>query len=409
MTALRIGIAHAALDAAPGGAERLLATHVRLLVEEGHDVRVTAFRGDAGVWAGRLHGAELRCLNPRSDRLLRHPQAAAGRWLATRHEDRDVVIAHNFPASTLLGTLGIPARKVWYCHEPPRQLHPEASPRLARALRDGVELRAVAKFDKWMHPPRRSRTGLFAKRETAGIDREGIAGIDAIWANSAATAAAVRAVYGRDAEVIHPASTIAEAADAGGSDELAPARRPGLRVVTVSRLSDIKNLDGLLLGFARYVHEHDGEATLDVVGSGPERTFLERLAERQGIAGAVRFRGHLPDDELRGVMSGCSAFAALPFDEPFGMVFTEAAAAGLLVLGPDHGGPLEILAGGRLGRLADPADPASIRDALLDLADTPQPEQRRRREELRRRCASLYGLSALREKLARHIRSILSP
>jgi glycosyltransferase involved in cell wall biosynthesis len=57
-------------------------------------------------------------------------------------------------------------------------------------------------------------------------------------------------------------------------------------------------------------------------------------------------------------------FALLPVDEPFGMVFPEAAARGLLLVGPDHGGPLEILDGGRLGFSCDPFSPEAVAEAF---------------------------------------------
>jgi len=45
-------------------------------------------------------------------------------------------------------------------------------------------------------------------------------------------------------------------------------------------------------------------------------------------------------------------------------VFAEALAAGLITIGPDHGGPVEILGGGEFGLIADPFTPASVADAL---------------------------------------------
>ncbi len=63
------------------------------------------------------------------------------------------------------------------------------------------------------------------------------------------------------------------------------------------------------------------------------------------------------------------------------MVFGEAIAAGLIAIGPDHGGPVEILSYGDAGLIADPFSPQSVADALhrfVALSPTDRAELRER-------------------------------
>jgi glycosyltransferase involved in cell wall biosynthesis len=89
------------------------------------------------------------------------------------------------------------------------------------------------------------------------------------------------------------------------------------------------------------------------------RALAAELAPR-----AITFHGFLERNALNEVASACDVFALLPLDEPFGLVFTEAMSRGLLCIGPDHGGPNEILEGGALGWTIDPFAPEALETAL---------------------------------------------
>jgi len=73
-----------------------------------------------------------------------------------------------------------------------------------------------------------------------------------------------------------------------------PRRSPRLlcvgRIPQARRDLSDRRLDVVLRILA---HLRDAAWSLDVVGDGPGRSFCERLAEREGIANAVRFHGYL--------------------------------------------------------------------------------------------------------------------
>jgi glycosyltransferase involved in cell wall biosynthesis len=234
------------------------------------------------------------------------------------------------------------------------------------------------------------KRGVFYRRE---FDLTFCAHLDEIYAISEFSRDNARTIYGRcREEVIYPIVRFPE-----GGHTRRGLDRSGLKILVHGRLEIFKNVDTVIRGFARFFAQHSG-AHLHVVGEGPHRKRLENLAVELAPGGAT-FHGFLPDERLREIYEVCDVFALLPLDEPFGMVFPEAAAKGLLLVGPDHGGPLEILDGGRLGWVCNPFSPeelAGIFDRIWALDDA---EVDRRRIEADYACRSRYSESAVTPKL----------
>jgi glycosyltransferase involved in cell wall biosynthesis len=101
------------------------------------------------------------------------------------------------------------------------------------------------------------------------------------------------------------------------------------------------------------------------------------------------------------VYDACDVFALLPIDEPFGMVFPEAAARGLLLIGPNHGGPMEIMDAGRVGWAVDAFSPEALADALHKIWTLSDAEVQKRRQAARNACVDRYSRKALWPQLRR--------
>ncbi|HMI88722.1 MAG TPA: hypothetical protein VK550_31805, partial [Polyangiaceae bacterium] len=86
---------------------------------------------------------------------------------------------------------------------------------------------------------------------------------------------------------------------------------------------------------------------------------------------------------------------------PFGMVFPEAAARGLLLIGPDHGGPFEIMDGGRLGWPCDPFSPEALGDVLFEVSGLADADVGQRRGKADRACRDRYSESVIGPQLLR--------
>lgn len=96
------------------------------------------------------------------------------------------------------------------------------------------------------------------------------------------------------------------------------------------------------------------EATLDILGDGPERARLERLSEELGLGGAVRHLGFRPQADCAEVLRAADALILNPVYECGGAVVLEAMSLGLPVIASDWGGPADYLDAGT-GILVPPA------------------------------------------------------
>ena len=102
-----------------------------------------------------------------------------------------------------------------------------------------------------------------------------------------------------------------------------------------------------------------------VIGDGPCREGLERLAVELGVADRVRFLGQLPNPEAVARAAGCDLFVMPGVEEPFGVAFVEAMAAGLPAIGSrGEGGPEDIAAAGPGMILVEPDDAGALASVL---------------------------------------------
>jgi glycosyltransferase involved in cell wall biosynthesis len=101
-------------------------------------------------------------------------------------------------------------------------------------------------------------------------------------------------------------------------------------------------------------------------GSGTMRA-LSVLAQELGVAENLIFTGHRSD--VAALLAACDVFALPSFEEPFGLVYTEAMAMKRPVVALASGGAPEIIEHGKSGLLSAPADIDSLADNLLALLE----------------------------------------
>ncbi|WP_306591935.1 glycosyltransferase family 4 protein [Geothrix sp. 21YS21S-4] len=375
-----------------GGVEVLLDHQAQILKKDGHDVRISTWnragreetQGIPFQVMPKRHPMELFALGQR-EKKLRLRSRNIGRYL----KNSDAVIAHNDPAHSLLGNADISGIKAWYCHEPPRLLYPSITNAYTMRALQKSEFNSDPEFRQHLHAccsrwAREAEDGTLNQRRR--FDKDGVRRLDRIMANGEYSRENARAIYGiTDIPIVHPLIHFPFSVSArSGLD------RSGLKILVHSRLSLLKNIESVLLGFDHFHRKYIG-AELHIVGTGEREEHLRRLAARLASAPQIRFHGFLGQADLEKVYQHCDVMALIPLDEPFGMVFPEAAARGLLLVGSDHGGPQEILDNNRYGWNVDPFNPESLAETFETIWKLPDATVDRKRSEADKACRDRYS------------------
>lgn len=130
-----------------------------------------------------------------------------------------------------------------------------------------------------------------------------------------------------------------------------------------------------------------------VVGDGNDRGRLERKTASLGVSEQVIFTGRILEHEKVSHYSLADAYVMPCYGEGFGIVFLEAIACGVPVVGSKVDGSREALLEGRLGHLVDPAMPNELIEAVTDVLTKKGPRQR---NEL----ARIFDVTHFRSRLA---------
>jgi phosphatidyl-myo-inositol dimannoside synthase len=147
--------------------------------------------------------------------------------------------------------------------------------------------------------------------------------------------------------------------------------------VCVSRMVPRKGQDTLIRAWPRVRAAVPG-AVLLLVGDGPYRRTLRRLAHSLGVADGVVFAGAPPRSELPAYYDAGDVFA-MPCRtrrrgldvEGLGMVYLEASATGLPVVGGDSGNAPDAVRDGETGYVVAGGDVAAVADRVSGLLSDP--------------------------------------
>lgn len=145
------------------------------------------------------------------------------------------------------------------------------------------------------------------------------------------------------------------------------------------------------------------EARLVIMGDGPERPQLQRLARELDLAGHVIFTGHV--ENASSSIGGFDAYVCSSRNEGLSNALLEAMAARRPVIATDVGGNAELLESGRWGRLVPVGDRHRLADALQDFLNDPEGNERRASWAAER--AAHYDLAQAQERYERFYESCL--
>ncbi len=144
-------------------------------------------------------------------------------------------------------------------------------------------------------------------------------------------------------------------------------------IVFVGRLSEMKGVKYLIMAIGM-LKRQGIELKCKIIGDGPERKYLEALAEKQDVANLVTFigfvaHGDVPDQlNNTSVYVGPSITTKTGYKEGFGLVFIEAMAAGLPVIASRSGGITDIVKHMETGLLVEEKDSEQIAKYILQLS-----------------------------------------
>jgi glycosyltransferase involved in cell wall biosynthesis len=177
-------------------------------------------------------------------------------------------------------------------------------------------------------------------------------------------------------------------------------------VLTVCRLFPAKGPTELIRALG-LVHLERSDVRLLIVGREMEPGYvdsLKALAAELGLDREVLFAGQRSD--VPRLMAAADIYAMPSRFEPFGLVYLEAMAMQLPVVGLNEGGTPEVVENGLDGLLSSAGDVRSIADNLLRLVKEPRTRAEMGRhgrhraqtmfttERMARGCESVYGLLA---------------
>lgn len=168
-------------------------------------------------------------------------------------------------------------------------------------------------------------------------------------------------------------------------------------VLYVGRLCDYKDVE-LLLAAVRTAARTRPSLSCSIVGDGPHRHHLEKLAAELGVAERVRFGGALPSsEEVYDAMQAARVLVLPSRREGFGIVVVEANAVGtpaIVVAHPDNSA-VELI-GGRNGLVAAP-DAAELAAAIDRILAEPPGT----RADAAREAAQRFSWDTIAEEYAR--------
>ena len=183
-------------------------------------------------------------------------------------------------------------------------------------------------------------------------------------------------------------------------------------VVSISRLVPRKGMDVLIAASARLADRHPG-LTLAVAGAGRDRTRLDRLIGRTGAP--ARLLDRVADADLPDLYGCADVFAMMCRQrwggleqEGFGIVFLEAAAAGVPQMAGDSGGAAEAVEHGRTGLVVQKPSHLDAVTASLDTLLSDRVRLQQMGLESRLRAVAEFSYDHMAERLRGVIAEVIA-
>ena len=174
-----------------------------------------------------------------------------------------------------------------------------------------------------------------------------------------------------------------------------PSRQPV--ILFVGALTASKGVQYLLRSFPHVIRQAPAYRAV-VIGDGPARQDLMRLAQELGIETEVQFTGSLPQLAVRDWMQRAQILVLPSLNEGLGVVLLEALACGLPCVGSRVGGIPDVITPD-VGLLVPPGHPNDLAAAILAILQNAQ-ARRQMSMKARERAVRLYAWPSVATRLA---------
>jgi 1,2-diacylglycerol 3-alpha-glucosyltransferase len=159
----------------------------------------------------------------------------------------------------------------------------------------------------------------------------------------------------------------------------------GARLLCAGRHTREKSQDRIIRIFARHIAPVDREATLTMLGEGPDSEYYKRVAREEGVAHRVFFPGEVPFTEMPDWYAYADLFVHASLSETYGNVMGEALwcgtptiafADGMGVSSQIRGGVNGVLLSPGKGQREEREADAAFGRSVIDLLSDPQERAR---------------------------------
>ena len=366
---MKIAMVHPSLNI-KGGAENVVIWLAESLVNRGHEVTIFTTDYDETYYGGKKNKPYKIEILPLGGYAISIKNFfVAGFLLHKKLVGYDLVNPHNFPSYIwcyLAKKFNPKIQKiVWFCEEPLREFYRDIIDEHVNILKQQAKnqdchdnvyenTNSLTRFKRL----KKNFNFTFSRR----LDRFVVPRLDLILTNSQYTADIVEKIFHFKVK-----PCLLGVPHNRFSQDLEKIR-DGKYLLTVSRLNPEKNVEniiravGLLVGQNKFPFKK-----YYVAGEGPLRDSLKKLVSDLKLTEVVEILGFVRDEELTKLYLEASVVIYIPVDETYGLVFPEAAYYKKPVIGPNQGGPKELVLNGQTGLQVDPLDVESIATGLLTI------------------------------------------
>ena len=141
-------------------------------------------------------------------------------------------------------------------------------------------------------------------------------------------------------------------------------RKDRIKFISIGRLVKLKGFQDVIIALNEIKNDIPNWE-YHIIGDGPYKNDLVSLIEKYRLQKKIKFHGFIDDIELKSqLLINSDIFVGTSHSEALGLVFLEALAHGLPVLGSNTGGIPEIINKDELGLLVRPRDINEIKNGI---------------------------------------------